>query len=61
MVYVCSDQDNVCWEIDAATIQKGMGLMDAICAPYEAGWALFPNEANRFMMGKCVINSQVCV
>jgi hypothetical protein len=37
MVYVCSNKDNECWAIPPAVIQQGIGLMDAICAPYEAG------------------------
>jgi len=61
LVYFCADAANECYVVLPSTIQDGMGLMDAICAPYEASWALFPNFPGRALMGKCVINSQICV
>ena len=61
LVYACVDQPHVCWDITVDNIIEGMGLMDAICPPYEASWALFPGTSFRFIMGKCVINSNICV
>lgn len=61
LVYFCADQDYECFYLDPAIIQTEMGLMDAICPAYEAGWAVFPNDPNRFIMGKCVVNSSICV
>ncbi|KAE9366556.1 hypothetical protein N431DRAFT_350644 [Stipitochalara longipes BDJ] len=61
MVYACVDTHNLCWDITVDNIVAGMGLMDAICEPYEAGWALFPrSDSQRLIMGKCVINSSIC-
>jgi hypothetical protein len=61
IVYACVDTHNVCWDITVDDILTGMGLMDAICQPYEAGWALFPrSDSIRFLMGKCVVDSSIC-
>jgi hypothetical protein len=61
LVYFCADENNECFYLDPGIIQQGMGLMDAICTAYEASWALFPGTGSqRFIMGKCVINSSIC-
>ena len=63
LVYYCIDVTYECTVINAELIREGMGFMDDICAPYEAGWALDASESvgSRFLMGKCVINSNICV
>ena len=62
LVYFCIDAWNECIVFNSDTIiPDGMGLMDAICEPYEASWALYPNyEPSRFLMGKCAVGSAIC-
>jgi hypothetical protein len=60
IVYFCADQSHEWWTVFSSAVQTGMASMGAICAPYEAGWALVPNSSERGLFGKCVINSQIC-
>jgi hypothetical protein len=61
LLYYCIDQTNVCDIIVGGMIQEGMGYMDAICAPYEAGWAIFPDPYARTIMGKSDVSTPICV
>ena len=66
LVYYCVDTPSACIVVDSETIREGMGFMDDICQPYEAGWALDGSATDgvRFLMGKCSytssINSVIC-
>jgi len=62
LVYFCVDQHNECAVLIASTVAQGMGLMDAQCQPYEAGYAVYPDPFGfRFILGKCAAGSNICV